>query len=251
MFPVLWILVSILGSAASSPAGTAAAARYNKANALYRQGDYAQAAAGYEEVFGQGVRNGAVYYNLGNAYYKAGQLGRAILAYERALRLLADDEDVLANLRFVNALKVDRDPEPERNIVVRFLSAWYRSLSADVLALAFTLCLFACATAGVAWLFVSHRRVMWICLLVILGGGLLSAGGLLSIKIHDREAVEQAVILVEEAVGRSGPGEDYLKVFTLHEGTKVTIDREEGGWYLVRLPNGMGGWAASRAMEKI
>lgn len=251
VFPFLGILLSILGSASGAPAGTAAAVGYNQANALYRKGDYAQAAAVYEEVLAQGVRHGAVYYNLGNAYYKAGELGRAILAYERAVRLRPDDEDVLANLRFVNALKTDREPEPEGNIVVRFLGRRYRSLSVDGLALGLSLCLFACAAAGVAWLFVAHRRVMWICLLVIFGGGLLGAGGLLAIKIHDREAAAQAVILDEEAVGRSGPGGDYLKVFTLHEGTKVTIEREEGGWSLVRLPNGMGGWAPTGTMEKI
>ncbi|MDP6779406.1 MAG: tetratricopeptide repeat protein [Candidatus Latescibacteria bacterium] len=248
---VLGVFVLIPGSTMTATAGTAAAARYNQANALYREGEYARAASAYEDVLGLGVRHGAVYYNLGNAYHKAGRLGQAILAYERALKLQPGDEDLAANLRFVNALKVDRDPEPEGNVAVRFLSRRYRSLSVDGIAVAFAVCLLACATVGVAWLFAPHRRVTWVCLLVACCGGLLFAGGLSAAKIHDREAVVQAVILDEETVGRSGPGSDYLKVFSLHEGTKVTVEREEGGWSLVRLPNGMGGWASSGAMEKI
>lgn len=243
------LLVVFLGARAS--AEMAGAALYNEANAFYRAGKYAEAVEQYEAVLRQGVRNGHVYYNLGNAYFKAGQIGRAILAYERALRLMPGDEDVAANLRFVNAMKVDREPEGKENVVVRFLRRIYRALSANGLAVFCSICLFCLAGAGAGWLFSPRRRMLWVSLLVLLGVGFFGAGALMTFKVHDREGVERAVILSEEVVGRSGPGKDYLQVFTLHEGTRVTIEREEGGWLLVRLSNGIGGWVPVEGMEQI
>ena len=244
----VFFVLLIAGQNASAEMG---AGGYNEANALYRAGRFAEAAVRYEAALRQGVRNGYVYYNMGNAYFKAGQIGRAILAYERALRLMPGDGDVRANLRFANAMKTDREPEADENVVTRFLAGLYGALSADGLALFCSVCLLLTAGAGVAWLFSPGRRTLWIGLVVLLGFGLLGSGVLTASKIHDREAVQQAVILTEEAVGRSGPGEDYLQVFTLHEGTKVTIERAEGDWLLVRLSNGAGGWLSGEAMERI
>ena len=62
---------------------------------------------------------------------------------------------------------------------------------------------------------------------------------MLALKAH---RVPQGIVLADEAIGRSGPGRDFLQVFTLHEGTKVEIERVEGGWLLVRLRSGLGGW---------
>ena len=86
---------------------------------------------------------------------------------------------------------------------------------------------------------------VWILVIAAIVGGLLGA------KIHQREAVLRAVILAEEAVARSGPGPDYLQVFSVHEGTAVVIEREEADWTLVRLPNGVGGWVPGESLEAI
>ena len=52
----------------------------------------------------------------------------------------------------------------------------------------------------------------------------------------------KGIVLVPETVGRSGPRSDYLQVLTLHEGTLVVLESQEGQWGLIRLPNGIGGW---------
>ena len=247
----LLLLAALLGADGLASAGTAVDAVYNEANALYRKGLYDEAAVRYEEALGQGVRNGTVHYNLGNAYFKAGDLGRAILAYERALSLMPGDEDLRTNLRFVNALKVDREPEAEDNVVVQSLSYAYRSLGADGLTAFSSACLFLLSGIGVAWLYVPERRTAWVGLALALAFALSGSGLLAGFKIHERETVRHAVILAEEVVGRSGPGEDYVQVFALHEGTKVRLERSEGQWRLVRLSSGPGGWVLAEAMEGI
>ena len=166
----LLLLVFVEGHARAEMAEVAL---YNEANGRYRAGKYAEAAQRYETALKQGVQNGHVYYNLGNAYFKAGQIGRAILAYERALKLMPGDADVVANLRFVDALKADKEPQGEENVVTRFLAGIYRALSADGLAIFCSICLFCLAGAGIGWLFSPRRPAIWIGLLVLLGIGFL------------------------------------------------------------------------------
>ena len=244
------LLIFLVFAGGAYGAGTGAST-YNEANALYRQGEFRKAAGRYEEVVSRGVRNGYVFFNLGNAYFKAGETGRAILAYERALRLMPDDEDVLANLRFVNAVKEDKSPDEDLNLATRILSSGYRLLSADVLAVSGSVCLFLMAAAALIRLLSASRRSLWIGLLVLAGTGFCGSGTLLTYRVYTESSVSEAIVIADEVRGRSGPGDDYLLVFTIHEGTKVTIERTEDRWYLVRLPNGIGGWLPGTAMEII
>ena len=86
-------------------------------------------------------------------WFKAGEIGRAILAYERALKLMPGDEDVLSNLRFVNAHKEDKGPEEDVNLLTRMLSSANRVLSANVLAVLSSISLFLMSAAAVLWLY--------------------------------------------------------------------------------------------------
>ena len=228
--PVAWAVIAVLlfvGTAGS--AGTVAQV-YNEANALYRQGEFREAASRYEEVVSQGVRNGNVFFNLGNAWFKAGEIGQAILAYERALKLMPGDEDVLLNLQFVNARKEDKSPEEDDNLPTRVLSSAYRVLSADVLAVLSSISLFLMSAAAVLWLYSTSRRSLWIGLLVLAGAGLCGSGSLLTYRAYSETSASEAIVLADEVQGRSGPGNDYLLVFTIHEGTKVAVERLESRW---------------------
>jgi len=224
---------------------------YNEANGLYRSGRYSEAAERYERLIQGGIRNTDVYYNLGNAYYKAGHLGKAILNYERALMLSPNDADIRANLRFANAVKRDQIEDEEHNLIGRSLLITYDWLTLDGLAVVASVCLFVLAATGACWLYVPGRRTLWLSVSVVVGLFAVSTGGLLALKIHQREVVRRAVVLADEAFAHSGPGEDYLQVFSVHEGTAVVIEREEAGWILVRLHSGIGGWLAGANLEEI
>jgi tetratricopeptide (TPR) repeat protein len=226
---------------------------YNEGNALYRAGKYEEAAGAYERALSAGVRNGRLYYNLGNACFKLNRLGRAILAYERAQRLMPGDEDVASNLQFANLLKVDKETEGEVNALTRF-GRWLTGLfGADALSILCSLCLFGAAGAFTGRMFRPEERLrpVFFGILIACGGLLLPAGGLLALKIHAAEFQDAAVVMAGETTGRSGPGDDNVKVFTLHEGTKVSVQRSEGGWVLARLPSGIGGWVRAKDVEKI
>lgn len=246
----LLILMGTLMMVSLSDASEGLAGQYNRGNALYRDGKFEAAIAAYEQVIGQGLENGEVYYNLGNAYYKNGQLGHAILAYERALRLMPEDEDVRANLRFANAHKVDKEESEDPNFITRVLQGVYEFWGINTLALLCLIFVFGVGGSVVGWLFIPLRRTVWLVLFIFCLVGVIGNGVLLAFKVDQRNA-PAAIILDAEVTGRSGPGNDFLQVFVLHEGTKVFVERVEEGWFLIRLGNGVGGWVAKSALEKI
>jgi uncharacterized protein YgiM (DUF1202 family) len=77
----------------------------------------------------------------------------------------------------------------------------------------------------------------------------IAATGVLIHKAHRNATVIEAVIMDEEASAYSGPGTDNTHIFTIHEGTKVTLERSQDGWNLIRLSSGAGGWIAADSME--
>src|SRR5215468_6877297 len=105
----------------------AALAMFFRANHLYADGRYADAAAEYEHVLESGVASANLYFNLGNAYLKAGDVGRAVLAYERARRLAPGDPDVRANLAFARGEDAGGDESPRWTRVTFPLAAVWSS----------------------------------------------------------------------------------------------------------------------------
>ena len=78
-----------------------------RATALYRAGDYQQAA----ELFGQ-YNSADSHYNQGNALAKAGKLSEAIKAYEAALKQDPDHQDSQYNLQLLQSLMEQQQDQP-------------------------------------------------------------------------------------------------------------------------------------------
>ena len=79
------------------------AARYDYANALYRQKKYAEAAGIYAKISEPSLRQKALH-NLGNSLAMSGKTDEAIKAYEEALTL-GDDEETRYNLELLKKQK--------------------------------------------------------------------------------------------------------------------------------------------------
>ena len=73
----------------------------------------------------------------------------------------------------------------------------------------------------------------------------------LGIKLYQQEIVREAVVTAEQVDVLSGPGEDYLLEFTVHEGTTLTIEEERGDWGRVRLWGDLEGWAHKAGLQEI
>ena len=231
---------------------SAAAGLFAEGNDLYRAGEYEAARDTYLRIAGEGIRDSRLFYNLGNACFKSSRLGEAIVWYERALRIEPRDPDILANLRFARQVKRDREPPGEENPLARFAAGVYAFPTLDELAVAFAATLLSVwVLACLRWLGPQAARVQMPLPLVAGAGVWVIASLFLASRIYTHESAKHAIVTAPEATARSGPGGDQTPVFVLHEGTKVRIDRDEDGWYLVRLPNGSGGWMPKAGVKDI
>jgi len=223
---------------------------FEEANAAYADGRYDEAQAAYEALLAE-APNATLYYNLGNAYYKQGELAQAILNYERALRLQPNHKDARYNLEFAQSRITDNIVEQDF-----FLSKWARAVRnalSEQTWLIGSICLFILALAGLLlfllgrapWLRKTAFHSAWIALLFSIIAG-LNAGSL-----HRRDTLRNEAIITQGVVNaKSSPDRSGTDLFTIHEGTKVTIRETLGEWCNIRVGNNEG-WIKIQNMERI
>lgn len=223
---------------------------FEAANTAYAEGRYEEAASGYESLLAE-QPNAVLYYNLGNARFKQGELAQAILNYERALRLKPNYKDAQYNLAFAQSRITD-------NIVDQdfFLSSWARTVRnrlSEYTWFMISICLFVLALTGLllfllgrtAWLRKTAFHVAWVALLFSLIAGL--NGG----SLHQRDTLRNEAIITQGVVNaKSSPDRSGTDLFTLHEGTKVTIRETIGEWSNVRVGSNEG-WIRLSCLERI
>ncbi|MBN1761423.1 MAG: BatD family protein [Chitinispirillaceae bacterium] len=224
---------------------------FEQGNRAYADGEFDSAGALYAKIIESGTENAAVFYNYGNALFRLKKLGPARLAYEKALRLDPDDQEITANIRFLQTSIVDRVPEPERGffdtIVWRLhvflplkVQLWIAFVLLTMLALAVSLSFFA-----------SHNIRLWLIYLSVLLGLLFTVlGGSIGTKIYESERISYAIVLEPSVDARNEPKGATI-LFTAHEGTKFRIRKTVNDWALVSLPNGVSGWVERKALGEI
>ncbi len=233
---------------------TAQEALFGEGNRLYQEGDFAGAADRYTAVLDGGFESPEVYYNLGNAHFRLGEIGRAVLNYERAARLNPRGEDIQANLALVDQMLQDRIEPLPRFWVLSVVDWWMALIPGRWLGTIVAVCYIALGMAAV--LLVLGRPHGWRTALRRAVYGSLAATVLLGGTLLAREAglgrPEEAVVMPAEARVLSAPSEEGgLTVFTVHEGTRVRIDRRADEWAEIVLADGKVGWLPLSVLEVI
>lgn len=244
----------ILASAALLPLTTAvcAAPSADEADALARDGKYAEAVDAYEAILAEGQESAALYYNLGYSYFKQGMLGKSILNFERSKLLNPSDADVDVNLAQAYAL-TDKMQEVEPLLMSRLWDAVCDMLSSDGWAIAFVV-LFALALAGVGCFLlldaVAARKFGFFSAILLLCAAVFAV----SVSLRKRAQIEDgndAIIMVSSVNLATSPDKNATQMAVLHEGTKVRIVDALGEWIEVRLKDGNVGWLRLAEVEKI
>ncbi len=229
---------------------TFAQSAFDEANAAYAEGKYEEAAAGYEALLAE-QPDATLYYNLGNARFKQGELGLAILNYERALRLKPNYKDAQYNLAFAQSKITDNIPEQEF-----FLLEWTRAVRNQLRESTWLICsivLFIIALTGLLlfllgrelWLRKTAFHAAWIALLFSL------VTGLNAFSLHQRDTLRNEAVIMQGIVNaKSSPDRSGTDLFSLHEGTKVTIKETLGEWCNIRIGNNEG-WIRLQSLERI
>lgn len=222
-----------------------------EANQLYLQGNYRRAAEMYELV-AEEQPSATVYYNLGNAYFKDSLLAKSIISYERCLRLDPKHEDAKHNLLFAEQHIVDRINESQTFFLLTWMQA-FRDLMREHVWLLCSLVLFAlfCALMLCFALVQSVQvrkpafYVAWVALLF----SIISLCCFSS--LHQRDTQREEAIITQGIVNaKSAPDRTGTDLFTLHEGSKVTIKQTENDWVNIRIGSHEG-WIPAKYLERI
>lgn len=223
---------------------------FDAANAAYAGGRYEEAAKLYQTLIDE-QPDATVYYNLGNAQFKQGELAQAILSYERSLRLDPSNKDAQYNLEFAQSRITDNITEQDF-----FLSSWARAVRNRLNErswIIISITLFILALTGLLlfllsrelWLRKTAFHIAWIALLFSVIAG-LNAGSL-----HKRDTLRNEAIITQGVVNaKSSPDRSGTDLFTIHEGTKVTIRESIGEWVNIRVGNNEG-WVRAQNLERI
>lgn len=240
------------GEAAARDVGPDEALRlFRQANSLYAEGSYGAAAEVYQTIIDGGFRSAEVYYNLANARYKEGNLGQAVLGYERALRLDGSNRDAVDNLEFVREQLADRQV-PVGGALATALERFARRAATGRLAVLVSALYFATVGFIVAGVLRGAFRPWMLRVVAVLAVALLGAGLLLGYRVHRDAAVREAVITSAEVPVRTGPGDDFVLEFKLHEGTKVRMREARDEWVRVSVEGtDLEGWLPEGAVEEI
>ena len=248
---------------ASSPTGISARTSrpavtqvelYQEGNRRYQDGDFEEALASYLRLVEAGFESGEVYYNIGNTYFKLGAVAQSILYYERARRLLPGDEDVQANLDLARSLTVD-EIEPLPRFWLFSAVEWWVGLLPRTLLIVVVAAAYLIGT-GIVLLLILKRGAP----LAVWGRRIASASGVvfllfgLNLVVREFEVgrAQEAVVLQPQVDVLSAPLDDEtLTIFTVHEGTKVRIDRLSEEWAEVMLEDGRVGWVPVGVLETI
>lgn len=224
---------------------------FSQANAQYAEGNYAEAAAQYEQVIAE-QPSAEAYYNLGNAYFKQGELAQAILAYERALRIEPSYKDAKHNLLFAQSRIVDNIEDTQSFFLSNWLKAIRNALNQQtwmILSIALFICMligfFLFAFSQTVWVRKTAFYTSLVALLISFVA-CINAGSL-----HHRDTERAEAIITQGIVNaKSSPDRSGTDLFTVHEGTKVEITETIGDWCCIHVGNYIG-WMPLAHLERI
>jgi hypothetical protein len=204
-------------------------------------------------IYDTGLRSATLDYNIGNASFKLNNVPGAILFYERALLLKPGDEDIQYNLQIAKTLVVDKFIEIPELFFVRWYNFISLTLSTNVWAKISIISFILFLAALSAYIYSKTYRFkvagFWLAIFLLF----LSVCSFSS-SVRNKNLIyhnPKAIIFSPLVNGKSSPDNSGTDLFVIHEGTKVTIEDEVGGWYEIRLSDGNKGWVPSNSIEKI
>lgn len=223
------------------------------ASELYSSGSYKEARDIWMSLYNSGQRSAALSFNIGNACFKMNDIPGSILFFERALLLKPADEDINYNIQIARTLVVDKFAEIPEIFFITWFNFVSLSLSSNTWAL-FSICTFILSLLFISLYFYTARyslKVIGFWLAVLL---MVTSMFTMAFSLRNRSLVyhnENAIIFSPAVNGKSSPDQSGKDLFVLHEGTKVSVEDEVGGWYEIRLSDGNKGWIPSNSLTRL
>ena len=247
-FCFLLIAIGFVGTGVFASTRQEAVSLFFDGNREYKQGNFKNVIESYEGIIKKGEVSGALYFNLGNSYFKDNKIGKAVLNYERALRLIPRDGDLKYNLKYVTSLLPQTQEGGEMNFVERLLAAHRHFYSTDEMMLIILMLVFFAGVIYLGGLWAKWPKA-------VIRAGLLFAACFIFIfvwQLNVKLAEEKnAAIILKTTDAKFEPREEATIHFGLHEGSGVTVVKQEGDWVKIKRPDGKLGWVEASFLEEI
>ena len=214
----------------------------------YANQDYSLAIDKYQSILSSAIESSELYYNLGNSFYKIDEIHQAIYNYEKSLKLNPNFTEAKENLELCNLLLIDKiEKMPEI-----FYKIYYENLKNFL---------------SIKWWKITSLIFIWIYFLFYLTKILFkkrfnfsqniflvfSFLCFLILKDINNDSLEKKECIIYSQVIdiMSAPSNQANKLFTLHIGSKVTINDQIEDWVNISIANGNKGWVALKHLKEI
>lgn len=218
-------------------------ANFAAANRLYAEGKFSEAANDYRAILNSGAVSPNLLFNDGNAEFRSGHLGRAIAAWRRAALLDPRDADARANLGFA------RNQVQGATLQESRWSEWLGALTLNewtalaMIAIWLAFLLFAAMQIRPALKNFLRGLARVAAVVAVFFCACLGA----SAAIHFSKSI--AVVVLPDAVARSGPFADAQNAFAVHDGAELAVVDRRNGWVEVSDGAGRIGWMPDGQVE--
>lgn len=228
-------------------------ALFEKGNALYNEGKYAEAIDAYKAILATKNHSAELYFNIANAHYKLNDVAPSIYYYEKALQLSPNDADIKNNLAFARNMTIDAiDTVPEAGFS-KLIKSMTNYMSFDGwarLAVACSICFVALFLIYYFAYSSLRKRLAFIgsiATLSLLFLALVFAFHKFNLDKNDRPAI----VFAQEAKVKAEPNLRSEESFILHEGTKVQILDTVKNWKKIKLADGKTGWVSQEDIKSL
>jgi tetratricopeptide (TPR) repeat protein len=221
---------------------------FTVANQDYANQSYSLAIDKYQSIISSGTESSELYYNLGNSYYRVNEIHQAIYFYEKSLKINPNFTEAIENLELCKQLLIDKiEKMPEI-----FYKIYYENLKNFL---------------SIKWWKITSLIFIWIYFLFFVIKILFKKRFNFSQNIvlvlsflcflifqdinNDSLEKREAIIYSQVIDIMSAPSNQANKLFTLHIGSKVTINDQIENWVNISLANGNKGWIALTHLKEI
>ena len=204
----------------------------------YNESDFERAIDEWRSCVDNGIEDADLYYNLGNAYFRGGKLGFSIFYYKKALRLRADDDDILHNLKYAQAMTRDKvEDEEEENPILSALFKVHHALSLKAQLFVLLAMFWAIMLVFIARRLTPGERAKNICtgIVFVLTAALCVVGASAGYKVFVLETEITGVVTASDADVTSAPNDKSQTLNTLSEGTSFEVISVQGNFAEIRL----------------
>jgi hypothetical protein len=235
---------------------TQASPDLERARDAFWSSKFGTAADLYRDLAKQYPKHANIWYNLGTAEAMADRMGPATYALEQCLALQPNHADAAHNLEKIRQWVTSKALALSSN--KRLVLPGNDDAGTGLLAampLSEIRVLFAVSWALLFLLIYglrrsSSRRTAVSFLIILVGLVSVSSGGLLLTRSYVVDQARYGVILATTPA-RQGPGKQYSVQTQVSNSVKVSLGGQDREWTQVVLPNGQGGWIATRSIGVI